>query len=75
MFEWQADFFADLARNQLVVTGKHFNRYAVLLKSGDRRRRCFLRRVEERHVAFQDKVVFVVFAVNGLGIAVRVSES
>ena len=74
MFERQADFFTDLARNQLVVTGKHFDRDAVLLKSGDSRCGRLLRRIEERDVAFQDKVVFVVLAIRGLGIAVAVGN-
>ena len=71
MFQRQADFFTDLARNQLVVTGEHFDRDAVLLKSGDSRRGGFFRRVEERHVALQDEVVLVVLAIRGLGIAVE----
>ena len=74
MFQGQADFFTDFARNQLVVTGEHFDCDAVLLKSGYSRRRGFLRRIEECYVAFQDKVVFVVFVIRGLGIPIAIGE-
>jgi hypothetical protein len=74
MFQWQADFFADFARDQLVVTREHFDLDAVLLESGDSRCGCLLRRVEERDVTFQDKIMFIILTIRGLRFYVPVGD-
>ena len=74
MLQRQPDFFADLARNQLVVAREHFDRDAMSLKRSNRWRGCLLGRVEERDVTFQDKIIFIILTICGLRVYVPVGD-
>ena len=61
-----ADFAANLARDQVVVAGQHLDGDAVLPQRFDGFGRGVLGRVEKRQVAGQDKVAFVGLGERGL---------
>ena len=63
----ETDFFADLACDQIVITGDNFDRHAVTLQSFDRRSSRFLRWVQKGDIAVKNQVSLVV-----LGIGCRV---
>jgi hypothetical protein len=61
----QSDFLADLAGNEVVVTGDDLDRDGVVLERPDGRGGALLRRIEKRHVTVENEVALVGFAVGG----------
>ena len=57
----QPDIVAHLPADEIVVAGEDLDDDAVLLQGGDRGRRAVLGGIEERDVADQDELAFVVF--------------
>ena len=55
----QPHFPADFRRHQLVITGQHFDRHAVLSQGFKRRRRALLGRIKECHVANQGQLLLI----------------
>ena len=65
-FRINADFGADLARDEVVVAGQHFDGDAVLAQRGDGFGGGVLGRIEEGEIAGQDQIAFVGLGVGGL---------
>ena len=65
-FGVNADFAANLARDEVVVAGEHLDGDAVLPQRGDGLGGGVLGRIEKREVAGQDQIAFIGFGKGGL---------